>query len=128
MNGSLDTNVVLRWLVEDIPAQQDAARELVKGGEYLVSDAAVIEATFALGRYYRFTRQEQLAVMLGFLSQPTLVCNFLLLSEAFDLYVDHPKLSFEDCYMVTAAEHAEAAPLFTFDQKLASQTSAQLVG
>lgn len=128
MNGSLDTNVVLRWLVEDVPDQQAAARELVSGGEYRVSDAAVIEAIFALGRYYRFTRREQVTVMSGFLSRPTIDCNLALLIEAFDLYVDHPKLSFEDCYLVTAADHADATPLYTFDQKLASQTSAQLVG
>lgn len=127
MIGSLDTSVILRLLLADVPEQHRAARRLVDSGEFHVSDAAVIETSFALGRHYRLSRDEQHAVVSGFLAQPTIECNLPLLMQTLDLYVAHPKLSFEDCYLVSAAEHAVAAPLFTFDQKLARQTSARLV-
>ena len=45
---------------------------------------------------------------------------------ALELYVERPALSFEDCYLVSEATLEDAAPLFTFDEKLGC-TSAQLV-
>lgn len=127
MTGSLDTNVVLRLLVGDVRDQYISARALVDSGQFRVADAAAIEVTFALGRYYKFTRTEQRTVLVGFLALPNIESNLALLADSFDRYVSHPRLSFEDCYLVTAAEHSDSAPLFTFDEKLASQTSAELV-
>lgn len=127
MRGSLDTNVMLRWMLGDVPQQHQAARELMESGNFHVSDAAVIEATFALGRYYLCTRLEQRVLVTGLLNESTIECNLELMISAFDLYGDHPQLSFEDCYLVTAADHAGASPLLTFDHKLASQTAARLV-
>ncbi|MDP3208962.1 MAG: PIN domain-containing protein [Rhodoglobus sp.] len=128
MNGSLDTNVILRLLLADVPAQHSSARALVESGRLHVSDAAVIETCFVLGRHYGLSRDEQCTVLGGFLAQPNIVCNLALLIDALELYSAHSNLSFEDCYLVSAAEHAGAVPLFTFDRKLARHTSAQLVG
>ena len=127
MNGSLDTNVILRWLLDDVPGQHASARALVDAGQFRVSDAAVIETCFALNRYYKFTRAEVNQVVIGFLCQPTIVSNLQLVIDTLDLYVARPKLGFEDCYLVTAAAHDHSAPLFTFDRKLATQSNAELV-
>ena len=37
------------------------------------------------------------------------------------LYLDHPKLSFTDCYLAAHADHRQALPPYTFDKKFASQ-------
>jgi predicted nucleic acid-binding protein len=36
-------------------------------------------------------------------------------------YVNHPKLSFEDCYLAETANQNNAEPLYTLDRKLAAQ-------
>jgi len=128
VNGSLDTNVVLRLIVDDVPGQGAAARRLLRRGTFHISDAAIVEAAFVLGRHYKYSRAEQAALLVALAALPSIHCNLALLSRAFDLYVDHPKLSFEDCYLLTAAEQADATPFYTFDSKLASQTPAELVG
>jgi hypothetical protein len=50
------------------------------------------------------------------------------LSNAIPFWVEHPELSFYDSYLVWAAELADKTPYWTFDKKLAAQSStAQLI-
>ena len=127
IRGSLDSNVLLRLLLHDVPEQHTAARALLETGDFVVHDAAIIEIIFVLGRHYRLTRVEQREAILGLLSQSMIVATEAQFVAAFDLYLERPKLSFEDCYLVTAAELEGNGPLFTFDARLASQTPASLV-
>ena len=44
---SLDTNCLLRWLLDDIPEQSAAITNLIDSGEgFTVADAALIETVF----------------------------------------------------------------------------------
>lgn len=125
--GSLDSNVVLRLLVGDVPQQQTAALSLVSSGRLGVADAAVIEVIFVLGRNYGLTRLEQRDTVRDLLAQPTVEGNAELFDAAFEIYIAHSKLSFEDCYLVSHAELHGNGPLWTFDRTLARQTNAELV-
>ncbi|MFC5931256.1 PIN domain-containing protein [Cryobacterium melibiosiphilum] len=128
MTGSLDANVVLRLLLNDVPDQHAAAVSLLlTGGPFFVSDIAVIETVFVLGRAYGLTRDQQRDSIHSLMILPQIVANVLLHDRALSLYVAHPKLSFEDCCLVTAADLTSHQPLWTFDRKLASQTDAQLL-
>lgn len=121
MKGSLDANVLLRVILGDIPEQRAQAIQLLNTGEFMVADTAVIEAFFVLGRNYGMTRKSATRVVGEFLGQSNIHCNYTLLTKTFPLYVAHPALSFEDCYLAAHAEHSKALPLYTFDQKLAHQ-------
>jgi predicted nucleic-acid-binding protein len=57
-SGSLDTNVLLRLLLNDIPEQHESAKGLFKqaGGNLSVADTAIIELAFALHGHYDFSR------------------------------------------------------------------------
>jgi len=44
--------------------------------------------------------------------------------EVLPIYTAHPKLSFTNCYLATLAQKTGAAPLLTFDKKLANQLPA----
>ncbi len=127
-HGFLDANVVLRLLIDDVPGQHEAARALLASGHFRVADAALIEVIFVIGRHYGLTRHEQREALRDLLAQPRVDGSAELFGAAFEIYVEHPKLSFEDCYLVTVAEQSGEGPLWTFDRKLASQTSAVLVG
>lgn len=128
--GSLDANVVLRMLLNDVPDQHAASVALLEGAEapFAVSDVAIIEVVFALCRYYQFSRAAAAEAVEGLTSLTEIDCNRALFSRALPLFTDHPKLSFEDCCLATYAELSNAQPLWTFDKKLATQAnSAQLV-
>lgn len=128
-SGSLDANVLLRLLLNDVPHQHAAAMKLLAdGGRFAVSDTALIEVNFVLGRAYGLNRDQQHEAIVGLLQQPQIVGNIDVFAVTFDLYCPHPKLSFEDCYLVSLAEANGDEPLWTLDKKLASQTQAELLG
>jgi len=128
VTASLDANVVLRLLLDDVPEQHQLAVTLVTDhGPLTVSDVALIETIFVLGRAYGLTRAEQSEAVMGLLSLPMIEGRSELFEMAFSDYLGHPKLSFEDCYLVALAHMEGRAPLWTFDRKLAQQTEARLL-
>lgn len=128
--GSLDANVVLRLLLNDVPDQHTAAIALFETADapFVVSDVAVIEVVFALCRHYQFSHTTTAEAIEGLMSLSQIDCSRAMLSGALSLFTHHPKLSFEDCCMTVCAELSDAQPLWTFDKKLAAQApSARLV-
>ena len=121
--GSLDTNVLLRALLNDIPEQHNAAKALIEsaGVQYRVSDTALIELAFVLDRHYGFSREHIKEALKGLAAHPRLSCNSGVINESADAFASHPALSFEDCYLAHSAEDTAALPFWTFDKKLASQ-------
>ncbi|UQX12389.1 PIN domain-containing protein [Candidatus Mycobacterium methanotrophicum] len=128
--GSLDANVVLRLLLNDVPQQHTAAIALLESGDapFVVSDVAVIEVVFVLCRHYQFSRDAAAEAIEGLMSLPQIDGNRAVFNRALPLFAQRRKLSFEDCCLATYAEVSKAQPLWTFDTKLAGQAiSARLV-
>ena len=128
--GSLDANVVLRLLLNDVPDQHAAAVGLIEGADapFRVSDMAVIEVVFVLCRHYEFNRAAVAEALNGLMSLTEIDSNHALFERALPMFTEHPKLSFEDCCIAAYAELSSAIPLWTFDKKLAGQTdSARIV-
>lgn len=124
-SGSLDANVLLRLLLNDVPEQHDAAVQLFhdSDGQFAVSDIAILELAFVLGRHYGFTRLAIVEAIDGLLSLTQINCNRTLFEKALPLFSQHTKLSLEDCCIATYALLNSAEPLWTFDQKLATQVA-----
>lgn len=131
MRGSLDTSVVLRLLLNDIPKQTRQAAEILErpNGRLAVEMIVFVEAAHVLERYYQLSRLDISELMRGFAQLEVISCDRALLTAALDDFVRHPALSFEDCCLAAQAETAKAQPLYTFDQKLANQLAqVELVG
>ncbi len=121
-SGSLDTNVLLRLLLQDVPLQHKAAVQLLtSGGNFSVADTAFVEVIFVLERNYQLTRPQISEAVKGLASLAELNCNHDLLENALPVFEAHPSLSFEDCCLAVYANLNDAEPLWTFDKKLASQ-------
>lgn len=130
MNGSLDTNVVLRLLLHDVPEQTRRAAALLESatGQFAVADLVFIECAHVLERHYHVDRTSIQELMSAFMRLDKINCNRVMLQKALSPYVAHSALSFEDCCLAAYAELNDAMPLYTFDQKLARQIdSAMLV-
>ncbi|HWD61639.1 MAG TPA: PIN domain-containing protein [Humibacter sp.] len=119
---SLDTNILLRWLLDDVPPQSALAEGLIASGVRLrVEDAALIESVYVLESVMSASRETIRDAVRLIISTGSLDLDRSLWSELADVYVEHPKLSVADLYLALRARENGATPLLTFDRKLASQ-------
>ena len=126
---SLDTNCLLRWLLNDLQEQTSLVTALVDSGEsFAVADAVLIETVFVLEKLKKIGRETIEKAVKVVIEKDSISCNRELFIEILPIYTGHPKLSFVDCYLEVLARRTGTAPLLTFDQKLAKQLSgAQLL-
>ncbi len=119
---SIDTNILLRLCVNDEPAQVTAANRCLEAHlNVCVSTIAVLEAMYVMTNIYSFDRQRAVLTLEAILRQPNIICDSELFERAFPHYLEHPKLSLEDCCLAIEAHFKQAVPLYTFDRKLANQ-------
>ena len=119
---SLDTNCLLRWLLDDIPEQAALVSSLVNSGEsFAVADVALIETVFVLEKVKKISRETIEKAIMAVIENDSIICNNELFIEILPIYTKHPKLSFVDCYLETLSRKTGNSPLLTFDQKLSSQ-------
>ena len=114
---SLDTNIILRFLLRDIPHQAAKAATELTSYRCYVTDVVITETVFVLEKVYEAPRKEIAVAINSFLAFPNLLCNADLLAEMIDLYQQHRSLSIIDCYAAVEAG-ASGNQLITFDTKL----------
>ncbi|MEZ4298866.1 MAG: type II toxin-antitoxin system VapC family toxin [Polyangiaceae bacterium] len=121
--SALDTNVLVRFLVEDDASQSAAAKRILKAasdaGEMLfVSDVVLIEITWVLSRSYRVGRQG-IHDVVGRLLQARQLSfrNRAVLLQALERY-EKGKGDFADYVVFELAKEAGHDNLLTFDQAL----------
>ena len=129
---AVDTNVIVRYLVADDPGQSEAARLLL---ERLTPDTpgficreVVIEAAWVLERSYRFPRARIAEALMDLTASDSLVVE-----NADDVVAAAHRyrqggVGFSDLMILAAAERVGAAPLYTFDRRLARMQGVVLVG
>jgi predicted nucleic-acid-binding protein len=121
---SLDTNCILRWLLDDIPEHTSLITTLINSDKsFSVADAVFIETTFVLEKLKKISRESIEKALITVIEKDNIFCNKELLMEILPIYSSHPKLSFVDCYLVVLARKSGNTPLWTFDEKLAHQLS-----
>ena len=128
---SLDTNVILRLMLADMPEQCLKIQDLLmrNGVAYDVADLAIMEAVHVMQSFYALSREEIVSGVRRLLWFPEIKYNQELFKRVLPMYLKHPKLSFNDCCLAVYAELNEAEPLWTFDKALAKQSgTAKLVG
>jgi predicted nucleic acid-binding protein len=121
LEGTLDTNILLRFLLGDVPKQSAEARKLIEQPRiWHVSVLSIAEIVFILeGKGFSRSEIKQNIAVLS--SYPNLYMARAIVDPALELYVTHPALSFIDTCLVHEASAEQADPLLTFDQKLARQ-------
>ena len=96
---SLDTNVILRIILKDTPEQGLKIQDMFmrQGVTYEVADLAVTEVVYVLQTFYRWTRSGIVDALTAILEAFPLKYNKVLFERVFRMYLEHPKLSFNDC-------------------------------
>ncbi|MBQ9017301.1 PIN domain-containing protein [Candidatus Saccharibacteria bacterium] len=120
----LDTCVVLRMILRDVPEQAKRAVKILsrKGKRFYISEMVIYEAAYVMEKRMEMPREYIVDSLKDFLSGEN-ICNGVgIFSGVFQMYLEHPKLSFADCYLAVQAGSQGTTPLWTFDRKLAGQT------
>ena len=119
ISGSLDTNILLRLLLGDAPAQTAHIDTLFQQGKiFEVADAALIEMVFVLEKIYGFERSLISENVFAITRNPQCVTNRILFEHAMPFYVAHAKLSIIDCALLVYTRLNKTTPLYTFDKEL----------
>lgn len=127
-NTSVDTNVLLRLVLNDVPEQTKLIERLLVGNvRYEVADLALTEMAFVLERFYKMERDIVTRFLLVIVQHPQFMCNKALFEQILPLYLSEPALSINDCALLGYARLNKATPLYTFDKKLVSKSGGDAV-
>lgn len=113
-----DTNVVLRYLLNDIPEMADEAEQLIKNDTVGVTTEVLAEVVYVLGGVYHLSRTEIADAVKLFLEDVPAVylSDKKIIIAALDLYAEK-SLDFVDC-VIWAYHHISGIDVKTFDKKL----------
>ncbi|HEY4964463.1 MAG TPA: PIN domain-containing protein [Candidatus Saccharimonadales bacterium] len=118
--NSLDTNVVLRYLLNDIPEQSAKSKAVITGSTSYITDVVAVEIVFVLERVIGMNRSDIVKLVKSFLSLPNLIYNDYFLDQSIDLYGANSSLSIVDSYAATEAK-VYGNTLITFDKELVNR-------
>jgi predicted nucleic-acid-binding protein len=128
---ALDTNVLVRFLVQDDPLQAQLATKLIDqftdDARGFVSREVLIELVWVLERGYRLGRAEIAVALDGLLSATELdIEGSDEVAPAIELY-RNDGFGFADLMIAAAARRVGAVELVTFDQKAARLAGVRLI-
>ena len=128
---AVDTNVIVRSLLDDDVEQSAAANRLLDGltahNPGFVCREVVIELVWVLERVYKLPRATIGAAILELIASGDLIVeNDRAMTHAAYRYMQGG-VDFADLMILAAADDHEATPLYTFDRKLARLDGARLL-
>lgn len=117
-----DTNVLLRFLLNDIPVQakktERAVEKAKKGKQKIIIPQIVIfEIYFGLEKYYKLSKNEIIEKIEPLISAIYFtIQDQQIFKDSLELFKNN-NIDFVDCFLVLKSKEYDAE-LFTFDKKL----------
>lgn len=116
---ALDTNILVRFITRDDPAQTRHADHLLKtaGTTFLLLDVVLIELFWTLRRLYAFSNEEVIEVLEAFSSRMDIEFEERNRFER-ALTLSKKGHDFADILIIEMARHRDATAFATFDKNL----------
>ena len=130
--AALDTNVLIRYVVQDDTAQLGAAKRLIRrlvarGSSIFIPVTVALELEWVLRTSFGYAKDDVLQVLSSLLSAAELSFESEQAVEVtLQLYRDG-SADFADCLHIALAAQAGEQPLWTFDRGAARISGARLV-
>lgn len=119
---SLDTNVVLRYIVQDDPSQTRTAQRYIEkhanaGSPLFLGTSVILETEWVLRSVYGFTKDEIIEVFIALLEAREMTFqDEASLERAVHRYREL-NIDFADCLHLATAQTFDQLPLATFEKK-----------
>jgi predicted nucleic acid-binding protein len=123
-DASIDTNVILRYLLQDHPDHSPRAAALIgalRSGarSTFCPDTAIFETVHILHRRAGITRADVAHALTELVMIPGLIAEHEhALTHALAFWVEQPALDFADCYHLTLTRELGMSQIYTFDKKM----------
>ena len=130
---ALDTNVLIRYIVQDDEAQLAAAKRLIRkcvseGRSLFVPVTVALEFEWVLRASFGYAKDEVLEVLSNLFSAVELTFGSdRALEVALQLYREGAA-DFADCLHIALVAQAGQQPMWTFDKRAAKIVGAQSMG
>lgn len=127
----LDTNVLVRYIVQDDIAQARKATALIESltddKPGFVSMVALVELVWVIQGCYAAGKDDTVAILDKLLRQRTLRLESMdVIARAVRAYAAS-KADFADCLIASSGSHAQCSHTATFDAKAAKTAGMQLI-
>ena len=130
--ASLDTNVLVRYLVQDDDRQFALAEQLIKatlraGGTLYVLITVLLELEWVLRSNFGFGKDQVINAMSSLLASVELSFESEAAAEVALALYQRNKADFADCVHVALAHAAGESPLWTFDRAASKLDGARML-
>lgn len=118
----IDTNGILRLLLNDIPPHADQVEKLIRQAQsrhikIIIPEIVIFELNFILDKYYNTQKEEVIEKLKSLVSASYFsVESKDIFSKALAIY-ENKNISFVDAFLLVKAETGKSR-LFTFDEQL----------
>jgi predicted nucleic-acid-binding protein len=128
MRALVDTNILVRHLTGDPPAQAERATAfLAADHELILADLILAEVIYVLESFYAHPRTQIAEAARSLLAFPSVAAyDQELLLRAIELY-EGDRLDFADAYICAAAELSGVGAVASFDRSIERVTTVQRV-
>ena len=119
---ALDTNVLVRYVVQDDPRQTRIAQRYIErfanhDTSLFLTTSVTLETEWVLRSVYRFSKDSVIEVFVGLLEAREMTFqDEPSFERAVFLYREH-NIDFADCLHLATAHTFDHLPLFTFERK-----------
>lgn len=111
----VDSNILIRHLVNDEPDQANKARKFLNSGtRFTIADVTVAEVYWVLRRVYRNDKHVVITMLEAIIGKPEVFCNRKLLKMTFSYLKEH-NVSFIDAYTAAFANVHDDSVVVSFD-------------
>ncbi len=129
---AIDTNVLVRFLVDDDPAQAQVVRKRFRAAEeqremLFVPLLVVVEAIWVLDSAYGIRRDEIIAVLSDLLLLPILEFENRVALQSVLSSAPHNRFDLPDLLIAETAHAAGCRSVLTFDKRAAGSESFELM-
>jgi predicted nucleic acid-binding protein len=116
LTAHIDTNVLLRYVLNDSPALSPRAHHLIDTAECLYLDpVTLVEAAHVLQSHYGFTREAIAECLRTMLAVPALVGPLAALTDAVRLFSEQP-IDIEDAWLAVTTLASDTPRIASFDR------------
>ena len=113
----LDSNIILRVLIEDDKVQLNKIKKLLHSDKnFYLHDVIVSEVIWVAVKFYKVDKETVINAITNLIELPNLFCDKDRILEALNIWNSSTKLSFVDSYLLASSSIDKNDAVYTFDK------------